>query len=407
MRCDCDWCPNIPNDWKQVRLKDIAILKSGDSFTADELSDDEENYPVYGGNGLRGYTEKYNKDGDYVLIGRQGALCGNINYAHGKFFATEHALVVNTYKKLNTTWLGETLRCADYNRLSQSAAQPGLAASVLMNQFIPFPPEVVRERIGSYLDDKTAKIDRAVSLLQKKRDAYTRLKTSIINRAVTRGLNTNVKLKDSGVEWIGMIPENWEVRRIKDIASNVFMGKTPEYCLEDNKNFIFGQRNNQVEGITFDGIKFGTDEFFKSRPKSEFLQYGDVLLNTLGGGSVGRTGYYNYRGENRVITDGHIMVIRSKVMDTRILYYFLSVRRRELENMAIGSTNQAFFNVSDIVTLFIPYPPTSEQHAIASYLDTHCSRIDHAISIVDKQIDAYTRLKKSLINEVVTGKRKV
>ena len=217
MRCDCDWCPNIPNDWKQVRLKDIAILKSGDSFTADELSDDEENYPVYGGNGLRGYTEKYNKDGDYVLIGRQGALCGNINYAHGKFFATEHALVVNTYKKLNTTWLGETLRCADYNRLSQSAAQPGLAASVLMNQFIPFPPEVVRERIGSYLDDKTAKIDRAVSLLQKKRDAYTRLKASIINRAVTRGLNPNVKLKDSGVDWIGMMPEEWEVKRFKSI----------------------------------------------------------------------------------------------------------------------------------------------------------------------------------------------
>lgn len=269
------------------------------------------------------------------------------------------------------------------------------------------PPLEVQQRIVSYLDNKTAKIDRDVSLLQKKRDAYTRLKSSIINRAVTRGINPNVKLKDSGVDWIGMIPENWEVRRIKDIASNVFMGKTPEYCLEDNKNFIFGQRNNQVEGITFDGIKFGTDEFFKSRPKSEFLQYGDVLLNTLGGGSVGRTGYYNYRGENRVITDGHIMVIRSKVMDTRILYYFLSVRRRELENMAIGSTNQAFFNVSDIVTLFIPYPPTSEQHAIASYLDTHCSRIDHAISIVDKQIDAYTRLKKSLINEVVTGKRKV
>lgn len=218
MRCDCDWCPNIPNDWKQVRLKDIAILKSGDSFTADELSDDEGNYPVYGGNGLRGYTEKYNKDGDYVLIGRQGALCGNINYAHGKFFATEHALVVNTYKKLNTTWLGETLRCADYNRLSQSAAQPGLAASVLMNQFIPFPPEVVRERIGLYLDDKTAKIDRAVSLLQKKRDAYTRLKASIINRTVTRGLNPNVKLKDSGVEWIGMIPENWKVLRLKDVS---------------------------------------------------------------------------------------------------------------------------------------------------------------------------------------------
>ncbi|MGI6233566.1 MAG: restriction endonuclease subunit S, partial [Prevotella sp.] len=243
MKCDCDWCPKIPNDWGQVRIKDIATLKSGDTFTAEQLFDDAQ-YPVYGGNGLRGYTDIYNKDGDFVLIGRQGALCGNINYAHGKFFATEHALVVNTYNKENLTWLGETLRCANYNRLSTSAAQPGLAASVLMNQFIPYPPRHIREEIGNYLDTKITKIDRAISLLQKKRDAYTRLKTSVINRAVTRGLNPNVSLKDSGIDWIGKIPKGWEVKRLKDLGYmySGLTGKSGEDFrskeLADNKPYI-------------------------------------------------------------------------------------------------------------------------------------------------------------------------
>ena len=99
------------------------------------------------------------------------------------------------------------------------------------------------------------------------------------------------------------------------------------------------------------------------------------------------------------------MILRCKEYDPRILYYFLYTKRRELEQMAIGSTNQAFFNVSDINILQIPVPPLSEQRSIASYLDSECSKIDRAASIVEKQIDAYKRLKRSLINEVVTGKR--
>ena len=185
------------------------------------------------------------------------------------------------------------------------------------------------------------------------------------------------------------------------------MGKTPEYTLEDNENYILGQKNNQTDGITFEGIKFGTDDFFRSRASYEFLQYHDVLLNTLGGGSVGRVGLYDYEGPKHVITDGHLMILRCKEYDPRILYYFLYTKRRELEQMAIGSTNQAFFNVSDINILQIPVPPLPEQRSIASYLDAECSKIDRAASIVEKEIDAYKRLKRSLINEVVTGKRKV
>lgn len=403
-----DWAPNIPDNWQEVRLKDIARLQSGNGITSDDI-DEIGDYPVYGGNGMRGYTDSYTNCGDYVLIGRQGALCGNINYATGCFYASEHAVVVYPYaKKESVTWLGETLRTANLNRLSSSAAQPGLAVGTINRIMIPLPPKEERERIGHYLDKKTSAIDKQIELLDKKQKLYARLKTATINHAVTRGLEENVKLKDSGVDWIGMIPEHWTVRRIKDVVSDIFMGVSPVYEYDnENQNYVFGQRNNQLYGIDFGGIKFAKDDFFESRPKKEFLKFGDVLLNTLGGGSVGRTGYYDKNDGVPVITDGHVMIIRSKKYNTKFMYYYLYSQRGRLEMMAVGSTNQAFFNVSDIREISLPTTSLDEQQSIVSYLDERCAKIDDAIAIIDKQIKALNKLKRSLINEVVTGKRAV
>lgn len=99
-----------------------------------------------------------------------------------------------------------------------TAAQPGLAVSTLNIQFIPYPPRKERIRIANYLAEKCTEIDHQESLLTSKRDAYLRLKKSIINHAVTHGLNPNVKMKDSGIEWIGEVPEHWEVKRLKNVV---------------------------------------------------------------------------------------------------------------------------------------------------------------------------------------------
>ena len=92
-------------------------------------------FPVYGGNGLRGYTTSFTHEGHYVLIGRQGALCGNINYAKGKFWASEHAVVASMIGKIDTYWLGELLRDMNLNQYSNAAAQPGLAVDRITDQF--------------------------------------------------------------------------------------------------------------------------------------------------------------------------------------------------------------------------------------------------------------------------------
>lgn len=136
--CRIPWLPKMPETWSVTRLKSIADLRSGDGITSERISEDGV-FPVYGGNGLRGYTESFTHEGEFVLIGRQGALCGNINYAFGKFFASEHAVVLTPIMKYDTFWLGELLRYMNLNQYSNAAAQPGLSVEKIKNLHIPLP----------------------------------------------------------------------------------------------------------------------------------------------------------------------------------------------------------------------------------------------------------------------------
>ena len=144
-----EWLGEIPKNWEVKKLKYVASLKSGDSITSNNIKD-EGIYPVYGGNGLRGYTSNYTHSGKYILIGRQGALCGNINYASNEFWASEHAVVVNPVIEVNLTWLGELLRSMNLNQYSVSAAQPGLAVGMIENLYIPYTSIKIQNKIAAY-----------------------------------------------------------------------------------------------------------------------------------------------------------------------------------------------------------------------------------------------------------------
>lgn len=256
------------------------------------------------------------------------------------------------------------------------------------------PPLEVQQRIVSYLDDKTAEIDKAVSLLQKKRDAYTRLKASIINRAITRGLNPNVKLKDSGVDWIGMIPEGWDLIPLKGNIK-LMKGRTPSELIFEKEDLPY---------LTMDYLRGRSDKSVMYPINSDGLipiNSNEVLVLWDGANAgefmLSKKGYLGS-------TMAMISVNERKYSKN---YFFYLLKSIELTSKYFANgTTIPHFSPDIFYGRCYPCPPLSEQQAIASYLDTHCSRIDHAISIVDKQIDAYTRLKKSLINEVVTGKRK-
>lgn len=178
-----DWIGKIPEHWEVRKLKHIAKLKSGDTISSDSFTED--GFPVYGGNGFRGYTNRFTNDGEYVLIGRQGALCGNVNYATGKFFASEHAVVVYPYDHENVAWLGEVIRASNLNQYSQSAAQPGLAVSVIENIAYPYPPEKERTAIAEYLAQQMNAINAALHNIERQISLLQERKQIIINDVVT------------------------------------------------------------------------------------------------------------------------------------------------------------------------------------------------------------------------------
>ena len=178
-----EWIGEIPEHWEVRRLKHIAKLQSGETISSDYFTED--GYPVFGGNGFRGFTNRYTNEGDYVLIGRQGALCGNVNYAYGRFYASEHAVVVYPYKLENIVWLGEVIRASNLNQYSQSAAQPGLAVSLIQNICYPYPPYEEREKIALFIERQIKAIEDVVKNYQRQIFLLQERKQIIINDVVT------------------------------------------------------------------------------------------------------------------------------------------------------------------------------------------------------------------------------
>lgn len=173
-----------PPYWRRMPLKRIARLRAGEAITSEDITEVGD-FPVFGGNGVRGFTTRFTHNGDYVLIGRQGALCGNINYASGHFWASEHAVVVAPNPGVDVRWLGELLRTLNLNRLSQSAAQPGLSVEVLEAVEVAIPPADEQQAIGDYLDTLTSRTDSIVARTVAQITLILERRQALITAAVT------------------------------------------------------------------------------------------------------------------------------------------------------------------------------------------------------------------------------
>lgn len=179
-----EWLGEIPAHWEVKRLKYVANLKSGNNIVSDQIKDYGE-YPVYGGNGLRGYFNNYTHCGNYILIGRQGAYCGNIKYGKGKFWASEHAVVVSPIIIYSEKYMGELLRVMNLNQYSVSAAQPGLAVEMIKKLQITFPPLKEQQSIVSHIETECSRIDAKISRTNKLIDLLTEYRTALISEVVT------------------------------------------------------------------------------------------------------------------------------------------------------------------------------------------------------------------------------
>ena len=283
------------------------------------------------------------------------------------------------------------------------ANREGLTKENICNFEFDIPSLADQQRMITYLDTKLSEIDHQVSLLTSKRDAYLRLKKSIINHAVTRGLDPNVKMKDSGIEWIGEVPEHWEVKRMKDIcALSPNIKSCPEY---EYGSYL------PMEGLRLDQIETSDELVSTLQGKYTPFEDNDLLVAKVtpcfeNGNIAIAKGLTNGVG----FGSSEIFVLRAnKYNNIRFLFYMSLSSKFHDKACATMCGVGGLKRISPLFmkTYIMAIPPSTEQNAIATYLDDKCAKIDTIVSNLDKQISRYADLKRSLIDEVITGKRAV
>lgn len=179
-----EWLGDIPEHWGLRKLKHIVTMKSGENLVSEKISEIGE-YPVYGGNGLRGYFNDYNKDGSYLLVGRQGALCGNIHQVDGRFWATEHAIVTKVNQGISTDWCYYMFIAMDLNQYSDAAAQPGISVEKIMNLRTVLPSLGEQEAIVARIKEETVTINYTITRAQREIDLMHEYRARLISDVVT------------------------------------------------------------------------------------------------------------------------------------------------------------------------------------------------------------------------------
>lgn len=287
----------------------------------------------------------------------------------------------------------------------------GLRKTVPFDSFmsykIPVPSIEEQQAIAFYLDTATAKIDEAIAQQQKMIDLLNERKQIIINNAVTKGLNPDAPMKDSGVEWIGEIPEHWEVMKLKHVTSKIGSGSTPRGGAEvyqDSGIMFLRSQNVYNDGLKLDDVAHIVDGVHQ-KMKGTQVKYNDILYN-ITGGSIGRCCCYDREDEANV--NQHVSIVRPKGIIAKYLMYNLQSdnAQRQLRETLKGGNREGLAAVTFKEFLILTCPK-EEQNQIVSHIERMFVNIDRAISNATKQISLLQERKQIIINDVVTGKVKV
>lgn len=270
------------------------------------------------------------------------------------------------------------------------------------------PPKEEQDKIVEYLDSITFQIDKAIAQQQKMIDLLNERKQIIINNAITKGLDPNVKMKDSGVEWIGEIPEHWEVRRLKSITSKIGSGVTPRgggSVYVDQGVMFLRSQNIYFEGFKLNDVAYITENI-DATMSSTRVKEDDILFN-ITGGSIGRC-YFVPKAFPKANVNQHVSIIRPYNFSTVYLYYLLrsSITQCQVELQQTGG-NREGLTAFALKNFVLPIPPKNEQAYIIEYLNDKNIKLENAIKNIQKQITLLQERKQIIINDVVTGKVKV
>jgi type I restriction enzyme ecoAI specificity protein len=382
----------LPEGWVWCKLGEIFYLKAGENITSKDISEIKKEdfiYPCYGGNGIRGYTKQYNKEGIFSLIGRQGALCGNINIGKGKFFATEHAVVVNTFSETNVNWCFYFLKQLNLNQYATSTAQPGLSVNNINQIYIPLPPLKEQDRIANEIDRLFTLIEQLEEDKAALQQLVSQLKSKILSLAIRGQLvpqdandePAEVLLKQINPEYKSRgnlhyqpfeIPKSWVWCKLRDIGE-IITGNTPSKDNDSNygDDYPFYKPSDLEVGINiFDAQDKLSKQGYELARK---LSKNTLLVTCIG--SLGKCGIIKKEGScnqqiNAILSNEHI--------DMEYLYYVVSSSYfQKLIRKTASATTVAIINKRKFSDLIIPLPPLAEQQLISEKITELFNIIDN------------------------------
>lgn len=383
-----EWIGDIPSNWEVKKFKYLVFdIKSGDSLTNEILSDDHMLYPVFGGGKQIGYYKKSNVTSNNLLIGRVGANCGCVTKVIGKAWATDNALIV--YSHDNIHYLYYLLLITNLNNMSDVNAQPLITAGKVLNIKIPFCTNIQEQRtIVAFLDAQCEKVDTIIALEETIISELNEYKKLIIQKAVTKGIS-NAPLKNSGFDWLGEIPQNWETKIFTSIFSfDKGLNITKEMLKETGVPVVsygeihskYGRELNPV----IHPLKFVSVKYLKTNENS-LLQYGDFVFADTSEDIEG-SGNFTFLNNNsnmKIFAGYHTIIARPKIKLNYLFLSFLCDSYTFRSQIQSSVTGIKVFSITKslLKKTYIWLPPLAEQQAIAKYLNKKLRQVDKLITL--------------------------
>jgi len=405
--------PKIPSHWITGKVK--YVTESLDNIriplSAEERGEKQGHYPYYGASGVIDHVDDYLFDEDTILFGEDGAnLVARSTplafLAKGKYWVNNHAHILKTKDGVNDYWV-MCLENIDVTTVVSGAAQPKLTAEALGNLQIVYPLNILeRRQIANFLDHETAKIDTLIEKQQQLIKLLKEKRQAVISHAVTKGLNPNAPMRDSGVEWLGEVPEHWVVRRLKHtskLQSGIPKGKD-----------LSGKVSISLPMLRVANVQDGylnLEDIHKMKIEPEqleryTLEKGDVLMNEGGDNDkLGRGAVWQCEIEP-CIHQNHVFAIRPFSIEPEWLDLLTraSYAKFHFFRVAKQSTNLASISSTNIKETPLVIPPENERHEIMDYVHGKINAFDKAEEKCSAQIILLQERRTALISAAVTGK---
>lgn len=410
------WLGEIPSHWELRKMKYTFSERSQKGFPQEPLlastqthgvilKSQYENRTVEAIKSLE--TLKLVEIGDFVISLR--SFQGGLEYAYNRgIISPAYTILTPTHIKADYfKYLSKSDIFISLLKSTVTGIREGqnIDYNKLKDNLLPIPSEKEQISIGSYLDTATSEIDKAIAMQQKMIDLLNERKQIIIQNAVTKGLDENVEMKESDVEWIGRIPKHWEVVRLSHLTSKIGSGSTPKAGYVESGIIFLRSQNVYCEGLKLNDVVHISANVHRNMSGTKVLP-NDVLMN-ITGGSIGRCFYVDETlGEANV--NQHVSIIRPTSIDTHYLKYYLQSYCGQIQvSLEQTGGNREGLTAKALAKFLITYPSQSEQKEIAAYLDSEMQRFDSAITNCQRQITLLQERKQIIINEVVTGKVRV